>query len=188
MPIYTRKGDKGETGLFSEERDRSIRVDKDSIRVEAIGALDELNSYLGIVNAVSPHKSLTKFISNIQINIFTINSILAGARLKFSASHTTALEKKIDRLTEELPKLANFVLPAGDPFAAHLMYARALSRRAERRVVSLNKVEEVHPNVLKYLNRLSDMLFTLFRYANHISGEQEVIWRAATNYGKATRK
>ena len=177
MPIYTKTGDKGETGLFSQDKDKKIRVDKDSIRVEAIGALDELNSYLGIVNTASHHKNLTKFISAIQVNIFTINSILAGAGLKFPASHTTALEKKIDNITEELPKLTNFVLPSGDPFAVHLMYARALARRAERRVVSLNKVEEVHPNILKYLNRLSDMLFTLFRYANHISGKKEVLWQ-----------
>lgn len=178
MPIYTKKGDKGETGLFSTDKDKKIRIDKDSARIEAIGALDELNSYLGVVNNYSKHKNLTKFINKIQLNIFTINSILAGAELKFSASNTTALEKMIDKLTAEMKPLSNFLLPSGDPFATHLMYARALSRKAERRVVSLSKAEKVHPSILKYCNRLSDMLFTLFRYANHITGEEEVIWKA----------
>lgn len=177
MPIYTKKGDKGETGLFSTDKDKKIRVDKDSLRIEAIGTLDELNSYLGVVCNYSHHKDLTKFINNIQLNLFTINAMLAGAELKLSASETTKLEKKIDQLTDKMPKLSNFLLPSGDPFATHLMYARALSRKAERRVVSLNKVEEVNPNILMYCNRLSDMIFTLFRYANHISGAKEVLWK-----------
>lgn len=177
MPIYTKKGDKGETGLFSHDRNKPIRVDKDSVRIEAIGSLDELNSYLGIVNNHSTNKELTNFIKAIQVNLFTINAILAGADLKFSAAKTTTLEKKIDKLTEELKPLSNFLLPAGDPFATHLMYARALSRRAERRLVALNKVEVVHENIMKYCNRLSDMIFTLFRYANHLAGAEETIWK-----------
>lgn len=177
MPIYTRKGDKGETGLLSKDPEKKIRVDKDSLRIETIGALDELNSYLGIVTSTSSDKELIKFVTQIQVNLFTINAILAGADLKFNASKITALEKRIDIITEQLKPLTNFLLPGGSVTATHLMYARALSRKAERRVVSLSKAEKVHPNILKYVNRLSDMLFTLFREANHLSGEQEVIWR-----------
>jgi len=179
MPIYTKTGDKGETGLFSSDKNKKIRVDKDSLRVEAIGSLDELNSYLGVITSQSDDKQLNKFLTKIQIDIFTINSILAGANLKFSASNTTALEKRIDVITEDLPKLANFVLPAGSTTATHLMYARALSRRAERRVVALSKAEEVPDNIKKYCNRLSDMLFTLFREANQKTGIKETVWKSS---------
>lgn len=180
MPIYTKKGDKGETGLFSEKSE-SIRVSKDSIRVEAIGATDELNSYLGIVLNYCEDKNREKFIREIQTDLFTINSIIAGARLKFNKSRTTRLEKEIDKIDLIIPKLTTFVLPAGTQFATHLMYARTLARKAERRVAALNKAEKVHPNVVMYMNRLSDMIFTLFREANFNAGMKETYWKGKPN-------
>lgn len=177
MPIYTKKGDKGETGLFSADPDKKVRIPKSSKRIEAIGALDELNSYLGLICVDLDDKKLVKFIRDIQLNIFTINSILAGTGFKFSASKTVTLEKKIDFIGAKLPKLANFLLPSGTQSATQLMYARALARKAERRVVALNSNGKVNPNILKYINRLSDMLFMLFRYVNYVSGQKEVIWK-----------
>lgn len=176
MPIYTKKGDKGETGLFSEKGE-SIRVSKDSIRVEAIGATDELNSFLGVCLIFCDDPKKAKFINEIQTNLFTINSILAGANLKFNKAMTTRLEKAIDKIDLKIPKLTTFVLPAGTGFATHLMYARTLARKAERRVAALNKAEKVHPNIVMYMNRLSDMIFTLFREANFDAGVKETYWK-----------
>lgn len=176
MPIYTKKGDKGETGMYSETGEK-IRLSKDSARVEAIGATDELNSYLGIVLNYCEDKNREKFIREILTDLFTINSIMAGASLKFNKSRTTRLEKEIDKIDLIIPKLTTFVLPAGTLFATHLMYARTLARKAERRISALSKVEKVHPNVQMYINRLSDMLFTLFREANCDAGMPETYWK-----------
>lgn len=176
MPIYTKKGDKGETGMFSETGEK-IRLSKDSIRVEAIGATDELNSFLGIALSFCDNPERALFIKDIQINLFTINSIMAGANLKFNKAKTTRLEKEIDRIDLKIPKLTTFVMPEGTRFATHLMYARTLARKAERRITSLSKVEKVHPNVQMYMNRLSDMIFTLFREANFDAGMKETYWK-----------
>lgn len=176
MPIYTKKGDKGETGLFSEKGE-SIRVSKDSVRVEAIGATDEVNSFLGICLSFCESPNRAKFIREIQVDLFTINSILAGADLKFSKSRTTRLEKEIDKIDLKIPKLTRFVMPEGTKFATHLMYARTLARKAERRVAALNKLEKVRPNIVMYMNRLSDMIFTLFREANFEAKMPETYWK-----------
>src|SRR3989344_449448 len=176
MPIYTKKGDKGETGLFSEKGE-SIRISKDSLRVEAIGATDELNSFLGICLAFCDNPERAKFIEEIQVNLFTINSIMAGAKLKFNKAKTTRLEKEIDKIDLKITKLTSFVMPSGTRFATHLMYARTLVRKAERRIAALNKIEKVHPNIVMYINRLSDMVFTLFREANFDAGMKETYWK-----------
>ncbi len=177
MPIYTKKGDKGETGLIAQNPEEKIRVSKDSARVEAIGAIDELNSYLGVCLSFSNIPERAPFLKAIQVNLFTINSILAGSDLKFNKSHTTRLEKEIDKIDLKVTKLTTFVMPAGTVFATHLMYARTLARKAERRAAGLAKIEKVHPNILMYLNRLSDMIFTLFREANHEAGIPETYWK-----------
>ena len=143
MAIYTKTGDKGETGLYSGKR-----VYKDDLIIEVLGNLDEANSWLGVVGG------LTK----IQKDLMTICSILAGAKLEFTATKTKALEEKIDKLEKDLPPLDHFVLPWGN-----LMYGRALVRRAERSLVKLSKSQPVSPAILTYINRLSDYLFMLSR-------------------------
>lgn len=175
MAIYTKKGDGGETSLFLK---KPTPVSKDSVRVRAIGALDEANSYLGVI--VSEKTELKKSISEIQKNLFVIGSILAGAKLRFSKSKTKKLERVIDRLEGTLPVLKNFILPGGSKAAAKLFFARALVRRAERAVVSLNSVEEVKPEIKVYLNRLSDYLFMIAREVNSQEGRKEEVWQGSS--------
>jgi cob(I)alamin adenosyltransferase len=173
MPIYTKKGDKGETGLFGTKD----RYSKDSNIYSAIGNIDELNSYLGVCISVSESVSINNVLINIQNDLLTIGSILAGSDKKFSAYKTKKLETVIDRLDKEIPELKNFVLPGGTALSSHLHFARSLSRRAERGVVRLNKENMVKPQILVYLNRLSDLFFTLARYANHQVGREDEIWK-----------
>ncbi len=150
MPIYTKKGDRGETGLF-----RGERVSKNSPVINALGSLDEANSWLGVVGGFK----------NIQKDLMTISSILAGAKLEFPQSKTKKLELEIDKLEKKLPKLKGFIIPEGKSAKVH--FARALVRRAERAVVSLHSSRFlVRSSILVYLNRLSDYLFILARYPN----------------------
>src|SRR3990172_6711356 len=123
MPIYTKKGDKGTTGLFSPGK-KKRRVAKDAAVVEALGALDELNSFLGIARSFNDNTQRDSFLRGIQNNLFTICSILAGAKLSFAADETERLEKEIDQIDRKLPKIANFVFSNGSSLATHLMYAR----------------------------------------------------------------
>lgn len=173
MPIYTKKGDTGETSVFAP---KEIRISKDSLRIEAIGAVDELNSFLGIVLTFCANKRRVEFVKQIQTNLFAIGSSLAGAQIRFGKSITDSLEKEIDLITERVPKLANFILPGGTLYASHMMYARALSRKAERKIVAYSKQQKVKPEILMYINRLSDMLFTLVREDNFQNGEEETLW------------
>lgn len=173
MSIYTKKGDKGETGLFDKEKGR---VSKDSLRVEAIGSVDELNSFLGVCASLSESPETTSIIKEIQKDLLTIGSITAGSKLKFFKNKTTRFEKIIDEIEAKLPPLKNFIVPGGTNLASHLQYARSLSRRAERRMVALSKVEKVRPQVLTYLNRLSDTLFMLAREANFREGVKDELW------------
>ena len=173
MSIYTKKGDKGETGLFGTKR----RCSKDSLIFDAIGRIDELNSYLGVCVSASENPKIVNILLNIQKDLLTIGTVLAGSDLKFYGSRYLRLEKIIDRLDRELPELKNFIIPGGTGFASHLHFARTLSRRAERGVVRLNKKEKVKPQILTYLNRLSDLLFTLARYANFEVGVEDEIWK-----------
>lgn len=168
MAIYTKRGDKGETSLYDSTSRQNIRVSKDSRRINAIGAIDELNSYLGMTSAD---------LKEIQRDLFTIGSILAGAKLRFGKAKTKKLEKTIDKLEGKLPVLKNFILPGGSRLAAHLQYARALTRRAERQVVALSEVDKIKPEVLIYLNRLSDYLFMLARKANFDAEVKEEVWK-----------
>jgi cob(I)alamin adenosyltransferase len=143
MGIYTKTGDKGKTGLYSGKR-----VAKDDILIETLGNFDEANSWLGVIGGLS----------EIQKDLMTICSILAGAKLEFPSSKTTDLEIKIDILEKELSPLDHFIIPIGN-----IMFGRALVRRAERSLVKLSKSQKISREILKYINRLSDYLFMLAR-------------------------
>lgn len=178
MAIYTKRGDKGKTSLYDPQGVQNVRIDKDSMVVEVIGNIDELNSYLGVVKSETPDKWMKKEIGEAQKNLLIIGSTLAGSKLRFSKSKVNKLEKVIDKLEGELPVLKNFVLPGGVPISSHLQYARSLARRAERKVVSLSKLHATSYALLSYLNRLSDYLFILARKANFDEGIKEEVWRS----------
>ena len=180
MSIYTRTGDKGQTSLHSGER-----VDKDVLRVEAYGTLDELNSVLGVAQSFSQNRKVKEILDSLQSELFSAGADLAtrtghAARIRrIEEQHWRKQETIIDQLQEELPRLKNFVLPGGSSGAALIHLARSVCRRAERLMVQLMKEEgELNSELLIYVNRLSDLLFVLARYENLIQGGEEVIWRA----------
>lgn len=177
MSIYTKRGDKGETGLYDAKDPRVKRVSKASLRIEAIGAVDELNSYLGIAISVADDKKLNQALLAVQKNLLTIGSVLAESNLSFPAGKTKLLEKQIDEMDKNLPTLRNFIYPGGSQISAHLQYARSLVRKVERKVTKLNEEKPVKPAVLTYLNRLSDYLFTLARHQNLKKGLPEKVWK-----------
>jgi cob(I)alamin adenosyltransferase len=172
--IYTRTGDDGSTGLGD-----GARVAKESPRVEAYGTVDEANSAIGVVLAVpSLPVAIKNCLIGVQHDLFDLGGELCipGHRL-VTAAYVDRLETTLDGFNEGLPPLKEFILPGGGPAAAACHVARAVCRRAERRVWSLARVEEVAPDALKYLNRLSDLLFVLARVlARHEQGS-EVLWR-----------
>lgn len=174
MAIYTKKGDKGKTSLFSGSKEQ---ISKDSSRIKAIGSVDELNSFLGLAKSFCLDIKLQKIISDIQKDILVIGSVLAGSSLRFSKSKVKKLEKMIDKWESELPVLSNFVLPGGTPLAAQLHVARSVCRRAERHITSLNEKEKVKDVIKAYINRLSDLLFMMSRYANFEQKVKEEVWR-----------
>jgi|DewCreStandDraft_2_1066082.scaffolds.fasta_scaffold00316_27 cob(I)alamin adenosyltransferase len=174
-PIYTRAGDRGETSLFGGER-----VPKDHPRVAAYGALDELNSCLGVAMAFLRQRRVAAALREVQADLFQLGAELASPgsdRFRLPAERVEALERLIDAYDARLEPLKSFVLPGGAPAAALLHLARTLCRRAEREVVALSRREEVAPHVLAYLNRLSDLLFVLARYVNKAEGRRETPWR-----------
>jgi cob(I)alamin adenosyltransferase len=183
MPIriYTKTGDQGETGLFG-----GGRVPKDHPRTAAYGEIDELNSSLGVARATPPVDFHEALLEAIQRDLFSIGGHLATPdpakvakaleKADLSAERVAQFEHVIDEADQELPSLRSFVLPAGTPKAAALHLARTVCRRAERSVVSLSHESEVPPLFLVYLNRLSDLLFTLARMANHQAGTGDVTW------------
>jgi len=172
--IYTRTGDDGTTGLGD-----GTRVRKDSLRVEAYGTVDELNSAIGVVLAVAGLPSeVTKMLGEVQHDLFDLGGELCipGHQLT-SDAHVERLEQALDRCNENLPPLKDFILPGGGPAAAACHLARAICRRAERRVWSLAASEAVPPAAPRYLNRLSDLLFVIARVlARHERGA-EVLWK-----------
>ncbi len=172
--IYTRTGDDGTTGLGD-----GSRVPKEHARVEAYGTVDEANSAIGVVLAV-PHipSEIATLLNEVQHDLFDLGGELATPGMTLiKDEHTLRLEKAIDRFNENLPSLKEFILPSGGPATAACHLARTLVRRAERRVWSLSRVEPVSPDVPRYLNRLSDLLFVVARVlARHENGT-EVMWR-----------
>ncbi len=183
MKIYTKTGDKGETGLFGGDR-----VAKDSPRIDAYGAVDELNSLLGIIRALRLNKKIDRVLLGVQNDLFVVGADLATRRAskrslipRISPSHVAALEKAIDSLQLSLRPLKTFILPGGTVAASHLHYARTVCRRAERSTVRLTRSEVINENVLVYLNRLSDLLFVLARYANHSGKKKETEWKNSSS-------
>ncbi|MEK7168431.1 MAG: cob(I)yrinic acid a,c-diamide adenosyltransferase [Patescibacteria group bacterium] len=176
MSVYTKTGDKGKTGTFGGKR-----ISKSSGLIGAIGAIDELNSYLGIINTrykqSLPLRSKDIKLIDIQKNLFTINSILSGAELEFPKDATKKLEKEIDDMEGKMPVLANFIIYSGTPRATKLYYARALARRAECALVAVPNILHTTYYILPYLNRLSDYLFTLARFTNFKKKVKEEVWK-----------
>jgi cob(I)alamin adenosyltransferase len=174
--IHTRTGDDGTTGLGD-----GARVPKEALRVEAYGTVDEANSAIGVVIAVADLPTAIKTcLTEVQHDLFDLGGELCipGHRM-VTAAYVERLESTLDRFNEELPPLKDFILPGGGPAAAACHVARAVCRRAERRCWALARVEEVASDALKYLNRLSDLLFVLARVlARHEQGS-EVIWQRA---------
>ena len=181
MKIYTRTGDEGETSLFGGRR-----VPKNNARVDAYGHVDELNAVLGLVAASEPPDLEKDLIQEIQRDLFAIGGRLASpepdrvakALEKAVVPHERidALEAAIDQMEGELPTLNQFILPGGTTKAAFLHLARTVCRRAERSVVALSLESTVPGEILRYLNRLSDLLFTLARLANHRAGVPDQTW------------
>ncbi len=178
MKIYTKNGDRGETSLFGGQR-----VSKDALRIEAYGTVDELNSALGIARAHKPPAEVDRILGLIQNDLFVLGADLAASGEKrsqvvqpVSEEHVARLEETIDSLDSQLPSLATFIVPGGSPLAAQLHLARTICRRAERLVVRLARTEKVDALCTMYLNRLSDALFVIARYANHVDGVREIPW------------
>lgn len=176
MAIYTKKGDKGTTSLYDPANAQNIRISKASAKINAIGSVDELNSFLGYVSTKADKDTLKK-IRNIQVSLFTIGSILAKAKIRFGLAKTKALEKEIDEIEGKLPPLANFILVGGNEVAAGLQFCRSLTRRAERAIIVVNEIEKVKPEIMTFINRLSDYLFMLSRKVNFDSGVSETAWK-----------
>jgi cob(I)alamin adenosyltransferase len=171
--IYTRTGDDGSTGLGD-----GTRVAKESLRVEAYGTVDEANSAVGVVLSVPAlPREITRCLTEIQHDLFDLGGELCiPGHVMIKAAQVDRLEKELDGFNEELPALKEFILPGGGQAAAACHLARAVCRRAERRCWSLARVESVSPEALKYLNRLSDLLFVIARVlARGAAGE--VVWR-----------
>lgn len=178
--IYTRTGDDGTTGLGN-----GARVPKEHARVEAYGTVDEANSAIGIVLGVATiPPTIRELLSDVQHDLFDLGGELATPGLRLiSDAHILRLEQAIDRYNADLPTLKEFILPAGGPAASACHLARAIVRRAERRVWSLARSEPVAREVPRYLNRLSDLLFVLARVlARHESGE-DVLWNRRRDVG-----
>jgi cob(I)alamin adenosyltransferase len=181
LKIYTKTGDAGSTGLFG-----GGRVDKDHPRVEAYGDVDELNAALGLARAIELMPRIDEVIVPLQRDLFAIGALLATpdqekmhqqlAKARIDDERIAELERAIDGCDRELEPLRSFILPGGTPKAAALHVARTICRRAERRIVSLQRDVELPPLVVIYMNRLSDLLFMLARVANQRAGAGEVTW------------
>jgi cob(I)alamin adenosyltransferase len=178
--IYTKRGDTGTTSLGGGQR-----VPKDTLRVQVYGAVDELNSQLGLALAAGLCDRLAEVLPSIQNELFDLGSdlcFLEEDKAKYplpqiEPRHVARLEALIDEMTAVVGPLANFILPGGSTGAAHLHVARTVCRRAEREATALARQEGVGPQVLAYLNRLSDALFVMARFENHRRGVPEPLWR-----------
>jgi cob(I)alamin adenosyltransferase len=179
MSIYTKTGDKGDTSLFGGQR-----VPKDALRIEAYGTIDELNSVLGMIRSENSNAEIDRMLGEIQNSLFVLGADLATPRAfqkksirRIEAKDSLPLEKLIDKLDGQLKLLSSFILPGGLPVAAKLHFARTVCRRTERVVVRLSRNEDIGEDINVYLNRLSDLLFILARYANHVANVSETKWK-----------
>lgn len=180
MKIYTKKGDSGQTSLF-----RGGRVSKDTIRVEAYGTVDELNSIIGWVRSAVSDTATDDLLARIQNDLFIIGADLATPQdsvketdrvLRLRENSQLFLEQAIDRMESVLAPLKHFILPGGTPAAACVHVARTICRRAERRIVALSVNQAVNPAITVYVNRLSDFLFVTARYVNKLSNVPDRAW------------
>jgi cob(I)alamin adenosyltransferase len=184
--IYTKGGDKGETGLAGGQR-----VPKDSPRIKAYGTVDELNAFVGLASVTCAEETtralrlgkLVDILRRVQQELFNLGSQLSTLpqdlhpkQARITSAEIEQLEREIDAMNEELPPLRSFVLPGGTRLNAELHAARTICRRAERWTVALARVEETPPDAVRYLNRLSDALFVWSRWVNHALGVPEVLW------------
>ncbi len=185
--IYTKTGDQGETGLFG-----GGRVAKNHPRVEAYGAVDEANAVIGLAISRETDPEIGDALVEVQSQLLALGAMLAapapaagagghGAGGAINDSDIERLEGRIDHAEAELPELKSFVLPGGSPAAAALHLARTVVRRAERRTLALVQAGDADAIAVRYLNRLSDLLFVLARLSNRRSGEPDVVWRANAN-------
>lgn len=184
MPIYTRTGDKGLTSFFNGQR-----VSKSDLRVDVYGTIDELNSAIGIAIAeVSSSKykvlSIEQELIRIQNDLLDIGSSLANPLINYKPSTMNYLQKRVkefegfmDRMTKQMPVLKNFILPGGGKTGALLHFARTVCRRAERNLVKLSEKETINSEIIIYINRLSDLLFTMARFTNFKEKIKEILWK-----------
>src|SRR6056297_1539552 len=170
--IYTRTGDDGTTGLGD-----GSRIQKDSLRVEAYGTVDEFNSAIGVLIAALDNDPIASILLDVQHDLFDLGGELCipGTSI-IGDRHTERLEKELDRLNADLPPLKDFILPGGSIAAAQAHLARTICRRAERRVNALSRHEQVNDPAIRYLNRLSDLLFVVSRTIARASGVGEILW------------
>jgi cob(I)alamin adenosyltransferase len=180
MKIYTKTGDKGETSLIG-----GTRVPKHHTRIESYGTVDELNSWIGLINDQDIAQESKTILSEIQDRLFTIGSSLASdpekSKMKIPDLHASdieLLENQIDKMNEMLPEMRHFILPGGHTSISYCHLARCVCRRAERNVIHLHETEYVNEMVIVYLNRLSDYLFVLARFIGHQLNVNEIAWKA----------
>jgi len=175
-PAYTRSGDIGKSCLCG----LSKKVSKSASRFDALGDIDELNSAIGVCRAQNQDKEINSILKKLQENIFRIGTSIATAKgvvkNEICEHDLYDLERTIDKLHNKLPELKRFILPGGCPLAAHLQFARAVCRRAERKIVALNEKEKLKPAILSYVNRMSSLLFVLARWVNNQDGIKEAEW------------
>jgi cob(I)alamin adenosyltransferase len=176
--MYTRRGDRGETSLYGPKR-----IQKDDPRVEAYGTIDELNSVIGVIVSESSGKAINSSLKEIQRMLFVAGGDAAtemqGGRdvPRIGPSHTKRLEEMTDELLSRLPPLRNFILPGGSSTGAMLHVARSVCRRAERRIVTASRLQEMNPELLPFFNRLSSYLFNVSRWANKQAKRKEEVWK-----------
>jgi cob(I)alamin adenosyltransferase len=178
--IYTKTGDDGTTGLVG-----GSRVKKYDVRLEAYGTVDELNAAIGLIRSNKLPADAENYLLEIQNKLFNIGSRLASdekgnaftEKLSITENHISFLEKAIDKMEEDLPELTHFILPGGDMAAAQCHVARTVCRRAERRILEFSELEKVQPEIIKYINRLSDFMFVLARKMAASRGIEEKSWK-----------
>ena len=181
--IYTKTGDKGSTRLGDGKR-----VDKNSLRVDAYGSVDEANAAIGL-SILKTNIKIKKILKIIQNDLFDLGADLCVPdkkniqKLEITKDRIDYIEEKIDNFNKQLSSLDSFILPGGSEPATYLHIARTITRRAERKIVALSKKEKVNPVTIIYLNRLSDLLFVLARYTNN-KGKKDILWKPGKNLKK----
>jgi len=179
--VYTRKGDKGQTGIGD-----GTKLQKNHIRIESFGAIDEANSAIGIaissLKTQNLNEKLINLLVRVQSELFELGAELCVPNqdkhmIRITENYVTGLEKEIDEINKNLKYLDSFILPGGRPESAHMHLARTLVRRAERSITQLSEEEQINPTILSYINRLSDLLFVIARKLND-NGKEDVLWKS----------